>query len=124
MIVYRVEDASGQGPYNSPWAPENMPEVHTNNPTHPGPFNDIGWDWPYKLGDVHTIFGFESLEMLDAWFRGWKTRLRDHFEIHTYEVPEALVLKGRFQLAFDGDAAVRTGEVPMYARDRKELVHA
>lgn len=104
MLIYRVEDQDGVGPYsNKKWkAIENGKEIdgnqklvtaHKNPETHPV---FIIWrhsnDFDDKLrkiekGDLR--YGFKSLEDLDTWFRGFHSMLdAAGFKISIYEVTD------------------------------------
>jgi hypothetical protein len=122
--IYRVQHAtSGIGPYNheSPGRRgeklENMAYSH-NDRDHPAPWHgtEFRTDEARKIS-THHRFGFESVDAMKEWFRGYRAELRRcGFVLAVYEVsttdPDAFY--GRHQVAFDPVRAVlvRTEQIP------------
>ncbi|QYD70120.1 hypothetical protein KZJ38_07370 [Paraburkholderia edwinii] len=122
MEVFRIEDASGKGAYQS----DKMP-YHPDDGNQPAPWLDrvLGPHWLALMEDgleQGYQFGFESMDALRAWFHDpdWIRRaVRRGFKLVRYEVPdgsffdEALdrpvsaVHKGQTQLIFWKSAATR-----------------
>lgn len=79
MIVYRVENRLGKGPYV-----DNLPlESKWRNPTdlHPTFEKNIPYD---------TVFGFTSMEKLYRWFIPELREELDGYEISVYESSEVV----------------------------------
>lgn len=104
MIVYRVENASGVGPYHgSMWHPSR----HQNKLTHPNPMWDEGMceEWARRVGGMYGsqyVFGFKSMEQLHEWFNAEELEhVREYkYDIVAFEVAETDVIMGERQLAF------------------------
>lgn len=99
MLVYRVETADRQGPYQGT-ATNFIPHVHGIDPVkHPTPGVDMptsGPPWhPYR-------FGFKSRRQLQAWFNRLDRKLlaSKGFHVQVYKVPPKWVSKGGKQLVF------------------------
>jgi hypothetical protein len=104
--VYRVEDERGYGPYCG-----DSPIGYEGNETHrPTPHSD-------GLPNQYDRHGFISIEALVRWFDApnWRRpsvsdiqalRLAG-FKIVKYDVPEGALHRGKRQVQFDPDRAVR-----------------
>ncbi len=125
MLVYRVETAWGQGPYNR-WdgamteaqADEHqlMTKAHCNTETHPSPQVDRAWSKNPKSGqfDDSYLFGFGSRADLVAWFGGWGAHLQDcGYRVNVYRVPVRAVIAGRNQVAAKRYSMVRMCSLPI-----------
>jgi hypothetical protein len=56
------------------------------------------------------VFGFESMEKLHEWFRGFEEDLdRAGFSVSTYEIEEWRVKRGLKQVAFNVECATLVG---------------
>lgn len=92
MLVYRVENASGEGPYNGAFCrKEGMSYRHSDN-RHPGPYH-------YKslLSGISKseYCGFNSIDNARKWFAGFIRSLdAEGFHLSVYESSSARV--GRF----------------------------
>lgn len=129
MVVYRVENADGFGPYTfrdghmTPAQAELCLEIgerHGNCPAHPGPRSDKGWRENPKAREFDDSyrFGFTGLDQMVAWFRGWGVQLRDTgFTVTVARVPIADVIEGSAQCAFIG-----RGMVPLRHFDPVALI--
>lgn len=113
MMVWRVEDENGKGPYvgkdrfprDSPaWALMlELANKHSFTSDHPAMWDiEMGPMGVAEIAD-HYVFGFPSLNKAVEWFEGYIERLIDNgFSFNAYEVPEDLVLfsTSRRQLMF------------------------
>jgi hypothetical protein len=108
--VYRVEHRTdGSGPYNPRGADAprmyRMAQEH-QDPDHPGPYEGDEFPWGFDVQDDH-FFGFQSLDLLTAWFDGWLADLdRAGYRVATYKVPADAVVLGRHQCVFERDRAL------------------
>lgn len=99
MIVWRVENKEGFGPYQ---ALDDYGWDHQNQDHQPRPWDDLDFDG-HEIRDYR--FGFSSQEQMQAWF-GDKDRafLASHgFELVLYDVPPDAILTGEKQVAFKRD---------------------
>lgn len=98
MRVYRIEDANGRGPY---YGRRRFTSLHgmfrshgADYRTHPTPFTDLGRD-----PKDEEFCAFNSLSDLFDWFGEWTSLLAEkRFKIATYEIDEALVEEGFYQV--------------------------
>ena len=107
MLVYRMENRNGRGPYRSLSEPARwLRDEHGislyDDDLHPVPPDD-GVPFPPWEGS----FGFASREALDRWFpKEARQLLREKGQhVTVYEVPENMVEQGRNQLVFHRDSA-------------------
>lgn len=111
MLIYRVEDKNGTGPYasnNAEWVEsierhEMVYEAHNYlSPNHPGPLSESWFSIPqYTMPEREYIYGFDSESALKFWFNGFLEPMFEHgFFIKTYDVPPQDVIVGRRQVAF------------------------
>ncbi len=102
MRVYRVEGPNGYGPYTFPGFLCGIPEDPSK---HPVPRDD-GIDED-KIVEFH-IFGFASLESLQAWFSDEDRQYLSEkgFVVKVYDCPDRRVIQGNRQLVFDRDYAI------------------
>lgn len=110
--VWRIEDRGGNGPYVNTWG-EWQSEAHNEETGRPGPEDD-GISWRADgCGDGY-LFGFESLEKLEAWFTPGEIAAlaKGGFSIRHYRVPDNCVVYGDRQCVFDRDAVAPTGPAP------------
>jgi hypothetical protein len=101
-LIYRVQHPeSGYGPY---W---HQIYEYWHGPVtlhrHPDALDDVD-GWKDKNNKFEYIFGFSSLEQLDAWFTAAEQRrLRKHdFVVCVLDVSAFDILVGRSQVAFPG----------------------
>jgi hypothetical protein len=116
MIIYRVEDCEGGGPYNGKRKDavrDALPHLFCGfdecPDRHPMPHADIpNWD---RYSGYH--FGFASFDQLAAWFTpGERDTLRGlGFGIAVYAVPADYVMQGGRQAAFWRSKAARAAEL-------------
>lgn len=126
MLVYRVETATGKGPYNG-WGFGDMTEAqlnqhidmstaHADKRTHPTPQVDRVWRKNPKseqFGDGY-LFGFGSRADLVGWFGGWGEHLADcGYRVSVYRVPVRSVIAGRSQVAANKYAMERVRSLPI-----------
>jgi hypothetical protein len=107
MLVYRVENSEGGGPYTfysfdkadkAVVAVSNaLKEAHNESHHHPPPHSDgISFVRHYER------CGFVSIEDLVQWFDGWLQKLHDvGFRMAIYDVPTDRVRAGEKQVVFD-----------------------
>lgn len=115
MLVYRVEHSvDGCGPYMSntlegKFRPQYIQRLANSLGTkHNGDSEHcVIWEEVGNQGFSSRHFcGFESMEQLYNWFRGFITSLFEcGYVFKTYNVPDQYVLRGRYQLAFEMDKA-------------------
>lgn len=89
--VWRVENESHRGPYNTEWNRQyDILNAHANT-SHPTWSFDDMWDT-----DEDYVAAFRTREQLDEWFAGWAGPLSaSGFEVVTYDCPELSMLDGR-----------------------------
>ena len=121
MIVYRVENEEGKGPYRDRSPSEfrdDMVDRHSCCPDHPLPEDD-GLLAIHKLG-LEISYGFSSLESLHEWFSEYELEMlyNEGYVIQTYEASE--VHKGEHQVVFAKQTAVYVGE---YDEPKRRKTH-
>jgi len=122
MLVYRVEDSDGRGPYNSYMAhvPGLLMAHNQEGPkTRPNTYADP------KLRHImqdHEFCGFTSLTDMGQWFEGFGEALEDNdFTITEYEIDPSLVLHGSGQVVFEKYQAKKVRvHAPTKYIDRKQ----
>lgn len=130
MIVFRVEDSEGGGPYNGAkapyWADRERAGINISSTTsnHPLPGDDIS-GWSDLSIDTRSkyLFGFASLAELESWFNE-KARAyyRDlGFKVAKYEVGPRSLKRGGHQVAFNKDRAklIERTELIIFEKDRQ-----
>lgn len=118
MIVYRVEDEHGNGPYVARVRGYNGPRTRAaerlgrllrdqhgwGDHDHPSPAED-GIAVP-EHRDTY-VCGFASLDQATQWFAGWGERLyTGGYDLMAYDVPDEHVRVGDRQVMFDTHHAV------------------
>jgi hypothetical protein len=126
MLVYRIEDQFGRGPYTgtnrvgsvAARISNNELEFHTVkwSQYHPPPSSDpLMREWYHNTCLSRYLFGFESIRSLIRWFpkKRW-----NHFATHerewgvyTYEVDDESVVRGTCQVAFIYDDSRRLEKI-------------
>ena len=114
MLVYRVENDNGRGPYvgnNRHWTQRE----HSFSKHH------VGINEEFRNLEIEEIAsrercGFDSLKSLYRWFNNRQERFnlkREGFKVVTYEVGASHVRKAKKQLAFDINMAynINTEEI-------------
>lgn len=113
MLVYRIQDAFGDGPYNNDGQVPGLGDAHTDGGIHPPPDMDgieYSWDWD------EYVCGFGSMPAMLWWFDGWLDKLHYHYHALTiWEVDEEYVREGRKQVMFNRDMADLIETVPLTA---------
>lgn len=118
--VYRVQNENGAGPYGilitDPDTGETMDDAHWDS-EHPCPVEDHlehalrayeGPFWAARRDDM--VFGTNSLESLQEWFRGWLIILESRgYVVTAWDVPADHVAVGKSgtQVVFVRSAATR-----------------
>lgn len=108
MIVYRIEDAQGVGPYRSELAPSSLQDEFLSDVCHPLPIDDKllmknrralmqskpdGRGKSTDFDEQDFLFCFTSQEQVKAWFhdeRMWQ-EIDDHFRINVYDVRHVVI---------------------------------
>lgn len=125
MLVYRVEDPKGMGPYSQEDADERSTitavrfrVMHNNSENHPALMDDeilikkvinskerFGKvAYPYVTSTA--LFGFISLSSFNAWFGEHRDMLREGgFKISVFEVPADDVIYSEKQAMFISERA-------------------
>lgn len=95
VVVYRIEDASGRGPY---YHYNGYTFWHTRN--RPEQIEDDLFYWISRKRSM--VCGFASKQQLDKWFNPDELkRLRRHgFTVRTFMIPACDIFYGKFQIAF------------------------
>ena len=123
MLIYRVENSQGKGPY---WGAAPM-YLFENNRLHPAPQDDSKFMLnAFRKGFAGNIylfatnqniyFGFESIKQFKRWFFKNSVILDFHkydFRIVVYKVSAKQVVLGNTQLAFVKENATVVGERPL-----------
>ena len=106
MIVYRVEDSKGLGPYRHRTLGDDIDDIldgHSCCDKHPHPTRDAGLEHfdMWSLTGRHR-FGFKSLRDLRNWFDdGCLDLLRNYgYRVVAYDVNRAWVDVGGYQVVF------------------------
>jgi hypothetical protein len=108
MIVYRVENRDGEGPYRA-FLPNEMYDWNH----HPSPRED-----GIEFQEYH-YFGFCSKEQLYKWFRyPWVNRTlnREGYRLVTYQVSKNYIILGENQLVFTKAEAQKRCAEPLTMR--------
>lgn len=110
MLVYRVENDEGFGPYQYLWEYTYDILVSHDNESHPSPYVDwVDGGW-FKYRD-DLFCGLISLEHLKKWFEGWLDVLTEHgFQIVTYEATEVYFGDDQGQVLFLKEGVPQTLE--------------
>lgn len=109
MIVYRVETADGEGPYEQPIVPE---AARDNTPQWPGPLTD-GLAWR-----DNERFGFPSRKTAEDWFGPIALEMfpddRKLLRLSAYDVPDGHYTIGHSgkQLVFLREKSRPIGHIP------------
>ncbi len=114
MYVYRVENASGEGPYQGGHI--SIDDMYDRlvadvgeegaRSTQPNVFQD-SWDRPWRVPAGSHAFGFRTKGQMERWFTPSCRQLladRQYFLV-TYDVGAADVIFGGHQLVFDKSKA-------------------
>lgn len=114
MMIYRVEDHEGYGPYCTPnanseyWNVINVSMNSVGMHAHPVP-NEDGISEAAFTSEHY--FGFDSIESLSDWFPGLVQNVDKllSWRISTYEIDPAYVLVGYSQVVFKRNMATKKG---------------
>lgn len=102
MIVYRVENWKGEGPYRAGYRTTSLDYLNYRESTYFHPL-------PYEDGIEHSndhFFGFANFVAFYAWFGHTLRELSmNGCFLCEYEVDDRYVIKGKRQLAFRKDRA-------------------
>lgn len=110
MLVYRIENAAGEGMYRAGKHPDCTSQMQ-NGPHHPTPWEDakLSSDWQAISNRSAFSFGFGTVEQLKAWVyrMDWRQELQDAgFAMYLYDSTE--VYTGDTQAVF-----IKTGPALM-----------
>ena len=113
MLIYRIENAEGKGPYMSVGQSAFATEYHNEGSGRPEPEYDFA---PTKWEKAHKykwVFGFSTLDQLSKWFNLKERKKLNElgFKVALYEAP--VYEASRYQAMFDPQCAVKTGEQPL-----------
>jgi hypothetical protein len=105
MIVYRVEDHLGEGPYGDfrdrfkQTLSEELRTSHALSSRHPGPYEDKLTR--FLTQSPHAVFGFDSIDKAMMWFDGYWDDLHEAgFELKTFETTTYQLGSSGKQLVF------------------------
>lgn len=128
-LIFRVQNAEGEGPYNAAVWGENgrgvllsrlLLKTFLNSTVHPNPYNDAGLRdfWEYNRSPEY-LFGFRNLSQLTNWFM-WPRRMywcrnMAHIGVYAVDAEEDVhnVVDGQFQSIFHQEAAELIAELPL-----------
>jgi hypothetical protein len=106
MIVWRVEDRKGEGPYGDfrdsrrQKLQEALVLCHGYSTDHPSPLDDELGEY-LSANKFKPVFGFKSKEDAIKWFAGfWQDLHKLGFRLKTFEAKDYLVGKSNKQLVF------------------------
>lgn len=105
MLIYRLEDKNGTGPYRGKLRSNKIIEEmyldHSGTVDRyrpPPPSDGIR----IESGFLHFFYGFKTEKQLKWWFYGYLTKLKKlGFQIVEIQVPKKHVFFGKHQVAFD-----------------------
>lgn len=102
MIVYRVENAVGVGPYASGDACDIWDYAYIDSDRHPGPGGRDLFEFP-----LTAVFGFTSKAQLRKWFHASERRAAEKLGllVYVYKCDKRDVFRGRQQCAFSREHA-------------------
>lgn len=104
MIVYRVENENGQGPwYNSKFDCFDLGWDYGE--IYPGPQSDElinkSNDELEKILNDKILFGCQTIELIIHWFENASQLLTEHnYDIVKYEISDEHVIIGQYQCVF------------------------
>jgi hypothetical protein len=115
MIVYRIENHVGQGPYRGNWCRTYQTDHDLYNPLYrPAPC-DFEDDWQKTRNEIlgKFWFGFKDIHQLHDWFPHdvLLDMEKDLYVIHRYKVPKKYVEFIPRQIAFRRNKAVHLDKV-------------
>jgi hypothetical protein len=127
MLVYRIEDAKGDGPWHV-GAVFDYDDAHRCRRAHsaydpPGPcsYEELGTDlhntFRNRASDANEFFfGFRSKAQLRRWFRsavGRRAMKKHGLSLAVFDVDPAHVAQGNWQLAFRRALATRVSTLDL-----------
>lgn len=101
MLIFRIEDKNGNGPYSSSWNYYRSIQK-LNGTNQPSPYYEC-----IKFKCEQHKFGFIDLNQYQEWFNEkWRFKFKKHnFRLNVYKVFKKDVLFGKRQIAFDFNKA-------------------
>lgn len=96
MIVYRIENKEGKGPYqDQSYGPLSKLCWSHNNSNYPDLCQDfyglVSFDYNFDF-----VFGFQSRQLYKSWFGGFITLMRSHgFKLSKYEIDPEKIIVGK-----------------------------
>lgn len=127
MLIYRMEDNSGLGPFmgsiltqmpdHVPWLVREFDGVSDTTGTHPHHMKDcLGWTNGYMVDDIGHLatingstwrVGTDSLSQFYHWFPrsslSWFAS--EGYHLAEYDAPASATRRGHYQVMFDAAAA-------------------
>jgi len=125
MIVYRIEDGEGLGPYKSGLfnihraiAREEIARddrLYALSRSAPFILNQTARCWGDVIGK-HDIFGCETADDLRLWYpspAGCAAMAEAGARLAAYDASECSIIRGNWEVAFDRRTATRLGEASL-----------
>ncbi|PCJ96759.1 MAG: hypothetical protein COA52_00700 [Hyphomicrobiales bacterium] len=112
MIIYRVQNSAGAGPYTSGWHPPSTKSNVFINDVHPDPYDD---DLLFAFLENKNIydfkFAFYSLKQASEWINGWSNvsihELSDvKFKFYSLEIDSDDVIAGEKQCIYHKNSTI------------------
>ncbi|PLP55560.1 hypothetical protein CYK37_30185 [Mesorhizobium loti] len=106
MLVYRIEDARGYGPWSGSGTAEaywDAAEVGTNPNDHPSPYVEGGVLYDAYVRWADGRFGCSSVEQLRDWFpcpKGREVMRQRGYRAVAYQVEPEALCEGTMQVIF------------------------
>lgn len=114
MLVYRVEDSTGAGPYNEhTMVGSNLLAEHEWDSGHPSPAADGNLD---LVAGFRTYYAGPNVEWLADWFTGFGAALIEaDYHVAEYSVSDSDTKIGNLsgQIGFNMDEATQTAIYPI-----------
>lgn len=106
VTIYRIEDASGLGPYYRSPQSWNWSIEHKEG-KRPSPFQD-------GISDFYQLhFGFDSVTQMCNWIDEELPYPSSNFFVSTYQCSRELIKYGNKQIAFSKKDAKRLNTIPI-----------
>lgn len=98
VTIYRIQSASGKGPYRGIQSDDWQTQDHWSLPS---PLADTGIGGKFKFPE--QICGFKSLQQLTKWFTKKEVQnlAKKGFKIYAIKIPSNKCIRGKRQLVFE-----------------------
>ncbi len=108
MLIYRLEDEAGYGPYQTGKSIPEMEDAHSNDmDNHPAIYRDVDG----FVANKH-LCGFISLDQLKTWFDGWLSNLLNQgYKVIEIRINAQHVLVGDKQICYDDQYVITRKEI-------------